>query len=115
MSDDRVHITYSVDLHPDGIEPDEVPEGHGACDGMLLASVRGQFGNGESLSVAFVTMDGRTERNLPPLGVFTIWTMLAEAIVESEYPLPKVLRSVCENALQDARAAMLSRVPPAKG
>jgi len=94
----KYHITYNIQPHPAGLTADEIPEGHGACDCLAVASIIGQPGGPGPLSVVFISANGLNggQRDLTPEQQFQIWALWAEILISA---LPNGMRrGICSFA-----------------
>ena len=87
MSDteQRWHATYATHLHPEGLTREQVPEGHGACDALVIASLI--YPSDGSFSSMFVARDGRTkDGELSAHEQFKAWSLWAGKLATSLDP-----------------------------
>lgn len=83
MSDEYEHkykMTYQ--LEQTEVTKDEIPEGFGACDAMIMHSII--FPPDGSYSHYMVTLDGRTGKELETLEEFKAWSMMARTLLGRE-------------------------------
>lgn len=64
------HVTYAFAQHPEGKAKKDIPDGWGACDAFLFASVVRTVGDG--LDVQLISGDGKTGERLRPADVASI-------------------------------------------
>lgn len=103
--DEVFHLTYDLRPHAGGIQTPDVPDGHGACDEVLLASIRHQPGVGASVS--FISLDGTKGTEYEPISAarkFKVWTMLTEELSEDQQ-LGPIARKVCSVTMDHVRLA----------
>jgi hypothetical protein len=82
----KYHLTYTIARHPEGITKEEIPEGYGACDCIIIHSIIGAPENGKQLSMATVSQDGQKEQPLSPEQLFAMWVIFAKELVETMPP-----------------------------
>lgn len=102
----RYRLTYEVKAHPASIGREDVPEGHGACDAVLLASII--YPPDGSYSVLFVGEDGRTGKELADSEWFKVWAMLARRLSLSE-TLDEGRKELAAMTFEAFRAAILAK------
>lgn len=82
----KYKMQYIVKNYPDGISKDEAvndaKEGISACDAMLTASIL--YPEDGSISVLFMSMDGRINGELADIECFKVWTMLGVRLANSK-------------------------------
>jgi hypothetical protein len=85
---DKYHLTYQFKPHPDGLEREQVPEGHGASDAVIVLSII--YPSDGSYSFSAFTYDGRAEKKsghpekLAPAELFKAWLMFAGLLKDNE-------------------------------
>ncbi len=98
-------LRYDVEAHPNGVAKSEVlKRGGGWTDAILIASV--VYPPDGSLSIAFLTKDGRTDKNMEPLEMFKVWALLAASLAEME-GLGQAKRSLCLSVHEAVKSAVL--------
>jgi len=100
------HMTYNATSHVDGIERGDIPDGHGATDAMVIASIL--YGADGSSSVALASHDGRTDAPLPIVEVFKAWANIAHALKDEE-TLDPAWRDLCRRVFEEVRAVVMER------
>lgn len=102
----KYYVTYEVTPHPDGIEDDQIPEGHGAADHLVVHSILGTPGEkGSSLSVMPLSINGASGGRLASEQLFVIWALWAHSLM-SELP-PGGRRDLCEGVHLAVSSAVL--------
>lgn len=76
-------LTYTVQRHDPPVPQDQIPEGHGACDSLILVSILEEDG---ALSLRFLGRDGKKpmggdEGDLSPKDHFKTWLFWARALM----------------------------------
>lgn len=102
---EKYHVAYSVDWHPEGVSKADVPEGHGATDAILVASMI--YTEDGGLSVAFVGGDGRTNTDLNAGQRFQVFTFLASELADS-FELSPEHREIAREAFESVRDRVLA-------
>lgn len=107
MSDEaRYRLTWSAEVHPEGLTPERVPDGRGACDAMLFASII--YPPDGSMSVQMLGVDGRrSDRELQDGEWFKVWSQLAKTLSESK-ELPMGECQLCRYVFEIVREAVLA-------
>lgn len=77
----RYHVTYDVELYPEGIETEEISPDHGACTAILVGSLL--YPEDGSYSAMFVAKDGRSGGDLGDAEIWKAWVMLAKQLSDS--------------------------------
>lgn len=72
-------LTYEITPHPEGIEKDQVPEGEGACDAIIVVSI---LHGDAATSRMFIGIDGRESRVLNPGEMFASWAVWASQLAD---------------------------------
>lgn len=103
MPKDTTHLyklLYKIEKPPAGVLASDVPEGYGATDAVLLASIL--YPKDGSLSVMFLGADGRADGELSgkksvldDAEMFKVWTFLTKRLSESK-TLPEGRRQFCQ-------------------
>lgn len=80
----KYHVTYRIDFHPEGLAKEQVPDGHGAADSALIASI--VYGPDGSSHLALMSVDGRRPEHEPldDIELFKIWSLMARELALSE-------------------------------
>ncbi len=95
--------------HPEGLGRDALPDGHGACDAMLMGSII--YPEDGSLSTCWFSADGRSkneEGNPAELDAdewFKLWTILASAVAERLENGAR--KDLCELVVETVREAVM--------
>lgn len=81
----KYHLIYRLEAHPDGILPDDIPEGHGGCDAGIFMSLL--FPPDGSYSFLVMPKDGRTGKDGKPGDLdikeeFKAWHMWSLALAK---------------------------------
>ena len=100
---DRFFVTYDLRPHPEGIAREDVPDGHGGADAVLIASIMRQPEGGQS--ILFVTLDGAQApkgKALSALDHWKVWAMLTDVLAE-EPSLADLHRDICRNTMRRIR------------
>lgn len=99
-------MQYSMKHAPGGLSKEEAKEqskdGFGACDAMLAASII--YPEDGSLSMLFISLDGRTGEPLEDIEWFKVLTLLAARLAKSK-TIGEGRRAFCEvvnNAISNA-------------
>lgn len=79
----RFHVTYEVNHYPEGLLEHEVPQGLGACDAVVIASV--VYPPDGSLSMNFFGIDGRDGHSVTDRELWKAWMMLTLNLVRKQY------------------------------
>lgn len=74
------HLTYDAEKHLAGITKDQIPDGHGACDALVLCSI--VYPPDGSFSLRILTVDGRSDEDLPALEQFKVWCLWCSRLME---------------------------------
>ena len=104
MADHKYRFTYSFEPHPDGILSDDIPNGHGACDAIVLGSII--YPEDGSLSTMVLSSDGRTGKDLDDNEIFKFWTVLAKQLSESKQ-LSEGKLALCIDVFRTVQKAIL--------
>lgn len=75
-------LDFALEEHPEGVPVERIPEGMGACDAALFASI--MYPKDGSLSVYFIGADGRSGKELEDLEWFKVWALLAHRLGNSK-------------------------------
>lgn len=106
-------MLYQInDAPPEGLSRDQIPDGFGACDAMLLASII--YPEDGSLSVLFVSKDGRSGDDLEDKEWFKVWALLSARLAKSE-TLGEGKRSLCKSVHLAIAEAIMGGRQNAKG
>ena len=108
----KYHLTYSVTPHPEGLTKEEIPEGHGGTDAVLIISII--LPEDGSISQATMSLNGKTREPLTVEDEWKAWFMLGAAL-ENRKDLKEWKREVCEFTTGLIRAALFGDpvpVPP---
>jgi hypothetical protein len=76
MADHKYRLTYDVEAHPEGLSPDELEEGEGACDAAVILSML--YPEDGSYTWNITSVDGRTEKELDGDELWKAWLMLTK-------------------------------------
>lgn len=106
---EKYHLTWHMTPHPEGITREEIPDGHGACDALLLMASMIYPPDG-GLSVNILGINGRDGAPLTSLEVFKVWTMIADDLSKSE-DLGIGKRAICSSVMNVIREAMGIKLP----
>ena len=108
----RYKLLYKVEKPAGGVTPADVPEGHGATDALLMASIL--YPKDGSLSVLFIGIDGRPDgdldnpnSNLDDNEWFKVWTMLTKRLADSP-TLPPGKKEFCRLTFEQFRGIMMN-------
>lgn len=101
------HLRYAMTLTPGKFAKAELG-GDGGTDALLLASVL--YPPDGSLSVCFLSKDGRTGEEMEDSELFKVWAMLAHQLAESE-TLGEVKWAICVATHEAIRAALAKARP----
>lgn len=97
------HLTYNVIRHPKGILKRAIPQGHGACDRLLICSIID--GKDGGVSYAMLSRDGKTGDKLSPIELFKVWAVLAKALTKKD--VPSTIRQLCGSVHEAVKSAVL--------
>jgi len=86
-------VTYKIVHEHNGIRGNKVPKGWGATDALFAASIL--YPEDGSLSIYFLSKDGRTGKELSDNEWFKVWAMLTNRLLESK-TLPTTAHKVLE-------------------
>lgn len=101
----KYHLTYDIERHKDGIAKDKIPEGHGACDHVILCSIIDSSDGG--VSRAFVSMNGKTGEALEPIELFQAWVMLAMQLSQTLTHKHVQKALLCKHVFETVRSWVL--------
>lgn len=85
---EKYHLTYEMKPHPEGIDREKVPDGHGASDAVIVLSII--YPSDGSYSFNAFSFDGRTQGSkegamkLSPKELFKAWLMFAGVLKDYE-------------------------------
>lgn len=100
--DRKYKIVYKIDIKPEGVTKEDVPDGDGATDAIAIFSIlRGADGG---VSYAFATCDGDTGKELSSPDEFKLWTIFASMLSERE-DLGPGRREVCRKVVETVKLA----------
>lgn len=106
------HLTFTAEVHPEGLAREQIPDDRGGCDAMLFASIL--YPEDGSLSIQFLGVDGRrSDRELQDREWFKVFAHLAKVLSESK-ELPLGQHELCvrvHDAVHDAIVASRSDGP----
>jgi hypothetical protein len=101
-------LIYKMEKKPEGIVKEDIPEGFGATDAMLLCSII--YPPDGSLSIYFIGVDGRKEgeiqENLEDVEWFKVWTLLASRLAASKTLRPDQ-KNFCQETFESMRVKLL--------
>lgn len=75
-------VLYQVTHKPEGVKGNDVPIGMGAADAIFMASIL--YPEDGTLSMLFLSKDGRTGEELDDHEWFKVWMLLAPRLAASE-------------------------------
>lgn len=78
----KYHVTYKLESHPEGADASEIQPGTGACHAVLIHSII--YPEDGSYSHLFVSLDGRTGKDLTPNEEWKAWMMLGQTLLQRE-------------------------------
>lgn len=96
-------LRYRVDFEPGQFEKSDATPDQGLTDALLLASII--YPPDGSLSVMFLSKDGRTGEELADIELFKVWSMLSARLAEST-TLPEGMRRFAQRNLEAVRDAL---------
>ena len=104
LEEDTYPIKYSVEFGNWTIE--EIGS-DGGCDQLLLVSITGRLAtNGESVSIRFIGVDGKSKQDLNSAQLFQIWATMAGNLSECEDLSPK-MKTIAEVAFDIVKSQIL--------
>jgi hypothetical protein len=112
MQQHKYRLVYTVEAKPDGFAKCDVPPGFGACDALILCSLI--YPEDGSLSAAFVSTDGRTNKDLDVNEIFKAWSLLATELMDRE-DLQPGKRNLCMLVHETIKRAILNAKEKADG
>lgn len=100
----KYHLAYNIDVRPDGMTREEVPENWAGATAIILTSlIHGEDG---STSYGLASVDGRTGEALDDDDLFSAWCVTARRLADSE-DLSEGKRELAELVFETMRAAIL--------
>lgn len=108
MPEHKYRLTYQADPHPDGLTKDELPEGAGACDALVLMSLI--YPKDGSYSWDLVTHDGRSDAELDGDELWKAWLMLTRHLSLREDMRPGK-KEVCTNIFNQVSMLLKNTAP----
>ena len=98
----KYHLTYQLKAHPEGIEREEIPEGHGGCDAMVMVSIiRADDG---ALCLKVLSLDGTHAGQISGNELWQAWMVMAAKLAQApEAELNPFSRLLCTSVLETAR------------
>ena len=104
-AEQKFHLRYDVEPHPEGVPRSEISKrGGGWTDALFIGSVI--YPPDGSLSVAFLTRDGRTQKDMEPHEEFKVWSLLAARLSKMK-GLGEGRRTLCLSVHEAIRSAVL--------
>lgn len=103
VSEHKYKVLYSMEAKPEGFTADEVPVGKSATDALFLTSII--YPEDGSLSMLFLSLDGRNDEVLPDSEWFKVWMFLTKRLGESK-TLAENRREFCREMFNLIRAGM---------
>lgn len=105
----KYKLLYKIEKPPDGVMKEEVPEGFGATDALLVTSII--YPPDGSLSIFFIGKDGRRsekigEATLDDREWFKVWAMLATRLANST-TLQVGKRDICRSVHEIIRDSIV--------
>ncbi len=102
----KYHITYHLEHHPDGLERCDIdPNKVGACDNIVMLSIMGTPGEAETLSVAAVSLAGKTGERMTRRQEWVAWTVWTASLANAK-DLSEVPRALCRHVADILREAL---------
>lgn len=93
---DLFSISYHIKHHPEKVKKEDLPDGYGATDCLLIMSrLMAEDGTED---YAFLSLDGVTGESLTPQEVFKAWVILAN-MLKDNLPENDLRRELCKDVL----------------
>ena len=111
----KYHTTFEVKAHEEGVPPEDLTRLalppttatlHGACTALVIGSLL--YPEDGSYSSLFLSLDGRTGKELEDAELWKAWLMLARQLSESK-TLHESKRELCERVFEAVASAMRER------
>jgi len=104
----KYKLLYEVEPDPNGVEKEDIPEGKGASDALVIMSII--FPEDGSYSWNMYSWDGRTDKELDNDELWKAWLMLTKSLSMRTGMRPGK-RQICENVFNQVMA-ILKQSPP---
>ena len=101
----KFHVVYNIDVHPEGITNEEVPEGQCAASALILTSLL-HMEDG-STGYGLQSVDGRTGDDMADEELFSAWCIMARRLADSE-TLSEGKKEMAELVFEGLRTAVLA-------